>query len=792
MKAELLQGFYLGDLLVEPLKGRVSGRAGSRHLPPKAVEVLLCLAQTPGELVTREFLLSDAWGAGQGSHESLSHAVSEIRHALHDHPDNPVYVQTLPKRGYRLLVEPEVAVQPLSSIVMGTNNGVRATDIGLLENLRRRGVLETALAYLLVGWLLIQIADIVFAQLLLPAWAATFVTILVIAGFPIAIVLSWFLEFRDGRAIVHQVSAADARKRRFSRTYVSVIGALATASALVFVYDRYFGLPEADIEAGTAAVAAVAPSLISENTIAVLPFVNVDGSDETQTFANGIVDDVITRLARVPGLRVSSRGDSHTLPPNSAHALVRQRLRVAMYLEGSVQIAANKIRVTLQLINSADGFHILARTFDRPRQDFFDIRDEITALTVSSLRPTLPSDTQSMSAIPGEQTDLDAYMLYRRGVDESRKPQTPATIAGALRWFDAALGVDPDYAAAFAGKCNIYATGYRENNDPEFMRNAETACGTAIELSPNLDIVHTALGDLYRLTGKLSEARIAYLEALRINPDSVTSLTGLSDVYRLLQQPDDAEASLRQAIGLQPGNWLPYNFLGYFLFRQGRYVEAAQQFANVVSLDNTNIRGHANQATALMLAGDFAAAAPAYQKAIHLEPRPDSYSNLGLMHYYLGQPNAALSALRSAIDLAPNNHLTWSNLGDVLWNDGQYAEARNAFRTAQKLATGALEINPNDPAVLMDFAWIKAMLNEQQVALETIERAVALSPDDPYAYYIEGLIHFRAGEIDAALAALQQAAGRGYSVVIMSAEPHLTGLHSDPRFDAIVKNARED
>ncbi len=108
MKSDLLQGFYLGDLLVEPLKGRVTGRAGSQHLPPKAVEVLLCLASTPGDLVAREVLLDDVWGVGNGSQEALSHAISEIRHALDDHPDDPAFLQTLPKRGYRLLVEPEL------------------------------------------------------------------------------------------------------------------------------------------------------------------------------------------------------------------------------------------------------------------------------------------------------------------------------------------------------------------------------------------------------------------------------------------------------------------------------------------------------------------------------------------------------------------------------------------------------------------------------------------------------------------------------------------------------------
>ena len=215
-KSELLQGFYLRDVLVEPLRGRVTGKSGSAHLPPKAAEVLVNLALEPCEIVSRERLLEQVWGEDHGSREALSHAISEIRHALKDHHDDPVYIQTLPMRGYRLLVKPELVSDSTSTVVIGSESGVRVTDLGFLENLKQRGVLETGIAYLVVGWLIIQIADIVFGQLYLPDWAGTFVTVLVITGFPIALILSWFLEFRDGRAVVHEPTPSDARRRRFS------------------------------------------------------------------------------------------------------------------------------------------------------------------------------------------------------------------------------------------------------------------------------------------------------------------------------------------------------------------------------------------------------------------------------------------------------------------------------------------------------------------------------------------------------------------------------------------------
>ena len=787
MNADLLQRFYLGDLLVEPLKGQVTGRTGSVHLPSKAMEVLLCLAARPGEMVTRDTLLKEVWGADLGSNEALSHAVSEIRRALHDHREDPAFVQTLPKRGYRLLVTPEPEDENKSSIVLGAQSGTRATDLGLLENLTQRGVLETGLAYLIVGWLLIQIADIVFDQLLLPRWVGTFVTVLVIAGFPIAIALSWFLEFRDGRAVVHELSPRDARKRRFSRTYISVVAALGIAAIFVFVYDRSIGLPEAKAPTISVFSDAVALPPILENSIAVLPFLNIDGSDNTRIFANGLVDDVITRLSRVPGLLVSARGDSHTLEPNSASQKVRDRLRVALYLEGSVQMLGDEMRVIVQLIDSKSGFHVLSRSFDRPRSDFFNIRDEITELTVANVRVALPPGTRVASTLTAEDPSLDAYVLYRRGIEASRQPQTIDTIDAALGWFDAALKVDAAYAAAHAGKCTVYAHGYSEVDDASFIAHAESACATALELNPNLDIVHTALGDLYRSTGRSTDAESEYEKALQIDPSNVVSLTGLGEIYLLQNQPDEAEASFRQAVDVHPGDAFAYSELGFFLYNSGRYAEAAEQYGYVVSLDPTNMNGYSNLGSANMLTGNFAAALPAYQKAIEIEPTKTAYSNLGLMHYYLGDLDAAIDSHTNAVELKPNDYLARSNLGDALWVAGRKADATREFEKAEKMVGDALSVNPKDPFSMMDLSWINAMLNKHDEARTLMKKALALAPDDPYTHYYDALVYLRADDPNAALAALDIAADKGYPRRLLAAEPLLAPLRDDPRFSRIIK-----
>ena len=795
MDSELLQGFYLKDAWVEPLKGEVRVHGRSVHLPPKAMEVLLSLASRPCTLVTREVLIERAWGAGHGSAELLGRAISEIRHALDDHADEPVFIQTLPRRGYRLIVTPQHEGAVRGETATGQPGAASFDDLGLLGNLRQRGVLETAIAYLVLGWLIIQVADILFDQLHLPPWAGTFVTVLVIAGFPIALLLSWYLEFRDGRAVVDRLSPRDARRRRFSRTYLSVIGALAIAAVAVYLYDSRVGLPTAPLPTAapeTAQVAEIALPPVQENSIAVLPFLNLDGSEQTGIFSNGLVDDVITRLSRVPGLLVSSRGDAFSLEPNSASQRVRDRLRVALYLEGSVQIAGDRMRIIVQMINSATGFHVLSRSFDRPLEDFFAIRDEITRLTVANVRVALPPQTRAAAEGLSDDPSLDVYVLYRRGVEAGLLPKKDENLQTALDWYDAALELDPDYAAAHAGRCRSLVDLYPITDETRLIDEAESACGRALQLNPNLDVVHTALGALYSATGKYDRAEAAFLAALAIDPNSVASLAGLGTIYMLQGKPAESEARFREAIGLHPGDWSAYNSLGYFLYRSGRYKEAAHEYQTVVALDRANPTGWSNLAAARMLSGDFEAASDAYQRVLEIEPWQMAYNNLGLMYYYLGRAEEAIATQQRSVELAPNDHLAWSNLGDALWLGGQAKEANEAFETAARLARAAMEVNPKDPGVLMDLAWITAMLDRPGEARELIDRALELAPGDPYAHYYSGLIWLREQDRERALDEFESALELGYPVQMLAGDPQLEPLHGDPRLHELTAlNGRE-
>jgi TolB-like protein/Flp pilus assembly protein TadD/DNA-binding winged helix-turn-helix (wHTH) protein len=793
LNVTLLQGFYLGDLLVEPVTGRVGGAASSAHLPPKAMEVLLCLASNPGDLVTRESLLERVWGPGQGSHEALAHTVRDIRRALGDDASEPRYIQTIPRRGYRLIQVPKLvtgtagtdAPAPMPPAADPGGTGLLGDVSELVQDLKRRGVITTGIAYLVLGWGLIQVADIVVDRLVLPSWIATFVTVLVIAGFPIALILSWYLEVRDGRAVLDQRTSADHRRRRFTRTYLPVAGAMAVAAILVFLYDREFGLPESSEALPIPDQSRYLPSVL-DNSIAVLRFMNLDGSDRTQVFSDGLADDVITALSRVPGLYVSSRGDAFTLEPNTGSARVRERLRVAYYLEGSVQIEQQTMRVIVQLIDSATGFHVLSRKFDRPLKDFFAIRDEITELTVANVRVALPQGVTALQMTDAGASDLDAYVSYRRGKEILERPRSLESIAEAITHFVQALRIDPQYAAAHAGVCDAHVARFELSNSEADIAEAERACARALGASPRLYVVHTALGELYRRTGRLDEAERAYRSALDMNANDVRAMNGLASIFALRQQHAAAEELLQKAVATQPGNWRTINGYGSYLFSHGRYGEAADAFRQVVALDPGNHQARTNLGAALTMAGDFEAGKDVYEQALEITEFRTAYSNLGVVYYYLGDFEKSVATHRKAVELAPEEPVKWLNLADALHFAGRLEEAREAFERARELADARIAVDPTDVDTIFTYAWASQMLGDKPATERALLRGLELAPDDPYGLYYAGLIAVNNGEREAALESLGAAIENGYPPRMLEAEPYLGDLRDDPAFEALT------
>jgi tetratricopeptide (TPR) repeat protein len=428
----------------------------------------------------------------------------------------------------------------------------------------------------------------------------------------------------------------------------------------------------------------------------------------------------------------------------------------------------------------------MSRQLDKPIGMSLQIQDEVTKLIVANLRVAIPSLADEPVYTSAQTASYDAYLAYRRGMDILRRPLTRAAVADALQEFQLSLGVDADYAASFAGICLANIAGYDVTQEAAYMTNAEWSCGSALERNANLIVVHDALGQLYLRTGRTADAESAFQRALLIHGNDVPALTGLGDVYANQQRLPEAEQRYREAIGLQPGNWRTYNSLGNFLYTTGRYEDAAATYREIVALDSANGTGWANLASAAMLSGDFAAAVSAFERALAVEPSPRTLMNLGMLHYYRGESAAAKEALEKALDMAPENHVAWSNLGDVLTFAGDGDGASRAFREADRLARDRLAVNSRDAATLTDLAWITAMSGNFAEAQQLIATALTLAPTDPYVHYYDGLVRARMGEADNALDRLETAVEMGYSRVLIRAEPHLAALRDNARFATLV------
>src|SRR5690606_26334161 len=258
-----------------------------------------------------------------------------------------------PRRGYRLLVEPTPLGPPRAVAMDAPGAGFTA----FWKQLIQRGVVQAGAAYLVAGWLLIQVGDATFGALGMPRWAAAFVTYVVVAGFPVVLALAWFLEFAKGRMSVDRGRGDAAGGSALQRNYLAIVGAYVVAAAGVGIYHSTVGIPVPEASGSVSPDEMQAALPVDPASIAVLRFRTLGENPEARLFIDGLAEDVLDRLARVPGLYVSSRTDAWALTPQASSDEVRRRLRVAWLLEGSVRLKGDDLRVAVQLIDTATGFH---------------------------------------------------------------------------------------------------------------------------------------------------------------------------------------------------------------------------------------------------------------------------------------------------------------------------------------------------------------------------------------------------------------------------------------------------
>jgi TolB-like protein/Tfp pilus assembly protein PilF len=474
--------------------------------------------------------------------------------------------------------------------------------------LKRRNVYKVAVAYAIVGWLLVQIATQVFPFLEIPNWVVRLMIALVAIGFPIALVIAWAFELTP--AGIKRTEDAERAGERPSRSrawvYVAVIGA--AVSVGLFFLGRYTG-PDA---------AHTDHSELPAKSIAVLPFDNLSRDPDNAFFAEGVQDEILTRLAKVADLKVISRTSTQRFKsaPENLPQIARQ-LGVMHVLEGSVQKSNDQVRVNVQLINAMSDAHLWADTYDRKLTDIFVVESDIAKTIADQLQAKLTgSEKQMMAAQPT--TDMAAYELYHKGRSLWGK-RTGDNIPKAIAFFEQAIARDPNYALAYAGLANAYVIlPFWTNADRHDSKaKAKEAALKALGIDPNLAEAHLALGRvLFFSEIDILGATREYERAIELKPNEAAAHHWYgNDVLAATGRFEEAIAEGKRAIGLDPLSSVMNVDLGETLYYARRYEEAARQMRKGLDLDPTSSYAHYNLGMALQAKGDLSAAIAEYEKA---------------------------------------------------------------------------------------------------------------------------------------------------------------------------------
>jgi len=278
--------------------------------------------------------------------------------------------------------------------------------------LKRRNVYKVAVAYAFIGWLIVQVATQVFPFLEIPNWVVRLVIVLIAIGFPIALVIAWAFEATpEGIKRTEVADAMPAEPGRRKHTWIYVVVVCGAISAALFFLGRYtVGTSPTPQQSDAATV-----SSMPQKSIAVLPFDNLSEDKENAYFAEGVQDEILTRLAKVADLKVISRTSTqkYKSAPDNLREIARQ-LGVANILEGSVQKASDQVRVNVQLINAMNDAHLWADTYDRKVTDIFAAESDISKTIADTLQAKLTgSELQAMAKVPTANTE--AYELYLKG-----------------------------------------------------------------------------------------------------------------------------------------------------------------------------------------------------------------------------------------------------------------------------------------------------------------------------------------------------------------------------------------
>ncbi len=674
--------------------------------------------------------------------------------------------------------------------------------------LKRRNVYKVAVAYAVVGWLLVQVTTQVFPIFEIPNWASRLIVLAIIIGFPIALVIAWAFELTpQGLKRTEDVDlAAQGSRKSHAWIYVVIVGA-AFSIGLIFV-GRY----TARNTAGAARTEAATGSSIPQKSIAVLPFENLGDDKGAAYFADGIQDEILTKLASIADLKVISRTSTakYKSKPEDLKT-VSQQLGVATVVEGSVQKAGDKVRVNVQLIDARADSHLWAKSYDRDMKDVFAVESEVAQEIADSLQAKLsPAEATTLATAPTK--DTVAYDLFLKGEYEERLANSSLKAESfdqAAAWYQQAIARDPKFALAMARlvQNRIQRHWFIEQMSEAELAQLRSVAEQAVALAPNLAQVHVALGQFYyHGYRQYEQALVEFERALQIQPNASTALEYSGYVHRRQGQWQRCLDELKRALEQDPRNAaIAANFANTYL-QLRMWKEAERTGKHAIEIDPQTAdgmrtllgsivsgRGDINEARRVL------ATFPADNKILVSSNFGDVRDMTGDRAYVFVLARdfeAALKVWESAGHTAVDERRRLSARVATRVLGGDLVSAHAEAEKARQLLEERLRELPNDISSMTQLSWVYLALKRDSDAAKVARQAASLLPPEKDVVVgnqlLTGLaeLEARTGARTDAIAILRRLlsvpAGGSISIGRLKIDPVWDPIRKDPGFQQLL------
>src|SRR5256714_2887021 len=656
---------------------------------------------------------------------------------------------------------------------------------GFFEEVQRRKVYRVAAAYIIAAGFIIQIGSAVFPAWELPNWAFRLVVVLLLVGFPIALILAWAYDVTPQGICATPAPGMPVARRR--RNLIMLIG----SGVIISDGAGFLLLPRASARK-------------LDKSIAVLPFQSLSDEKENAYFADGIQDDILTNLAKIGDLKVISRTSVMSYRGDAVRNAreIGKMLGVATLLEGSVRRIGSRGRVNVQLIDANNDEHIWAEDYDRDLTDVFAIQTDLAQKIASALRAKLsPNEKARLDRRPTQ--NPDAYLLFIQAHDYASKTDMfRDTSLKAEPLFEQAIKLDPNFALAFAGLSMVESWVYHSSEPIAARREkARLNADEALRLQPDLPEGHLALGFSYYYGNRDYERALAEFEIARRGlPNESQAYLAIGSIQRRQGKWVESNANLEKAATLDPKNTNVLMNLCYSYMAQRNFEAANKTVDRLIATSPQSFQARALKGfIALQLKGDLSAAEKVFSSIPpESDPGLTTLARFWILKLKRNFPEA-LQVLQqfhgqtlheTSTAPAPKAFLE----AEIYLLQGDEAKARTALEHARVVSEQLLREAPEDPARHGQHGLILAALGKKQEAITEGKRAVELLPesedafDGPQVTATLAQIYAWTGEFDEAFCLLDHllAVPSNLTVPMLKLDPAWDPLRQDPRYQALI------